>query len=352
MFARRICAQREVFATSTQCGTERRFPKPFASATAEPEETLQTMAFEDEFALDSPTGARVNMRHQPAEGNARAVFLLSHGLAEHSLRYAPLARFLAARGHAVYAFDHRGHGLTTAKDAPLGRFARTNGEAMVLADLAAARSHASARHPGLPVILFGHSMGGMIAARAAQAEPRAYAGLCVWNSHLDPGIAGRIGVLLLKAERFFKGSDVPSRFGPAFTFETWAKSVGDARTPFDWLSRDTAEVEKYIADPLCGFDCSVSLWIDLLGMARAGGLRENLARLPKDLPINLVGGGQDPATDKGKAMTWLAGRMQSLDIKNVHLTIYPDMRHETLNEVGRERAMDMLADWADTILAR
>src|SRR5690606_27299893 len=135
----------------------------------------------------------------------------------------------------------------------------------------------------------------------------------------------RFAIALLKAERFFKGSDVPSRFGPLFTFDAWARAVKDPRTEFDWLSRDEAEIAKYIADPLCGFDCSVSLWIDLLGMALAGGLRENLSRLPKDLPVNLVGGGEDPATDRGRAMTWLATRLERLDIKKVHLTIYPDM---------------------------
>jgi alpha-beta hydrolase superfamily lysophospholipase len=308
------------------------------------------MAFEQALALDSPSGARINLRHQPAEGKRRGLFLLSHGLAEHSLRYAAFARALAARGYAVYGFDHRGHGGTTAPDAPLGRFAQRHGEAKLLADLAAVRAHAAATHPDLPIILFGHSMGGMIAARAAETEPEAYAGLCVWNSHLNPGIAGRAGIALLKAERFFKGSDVPSRFGPAFTFDVWAKSVKNARTDFDWLSRDEAEVAKYRADPLCGFDCSVSLWIDLLGMALAGGLRENLARLPKGLPVNLVGGGQDPATDRGGAMSWLAARLNALDIKNVHLTIYPEMRHETLNEIGREQAMTTLADWADNVV--
>ena len=309
------------------------------------------MAFEDEIAIDSPSGATVIMRHQPAEGSRRGIFLLSHGLAEHALRYAPVARYLATRGHDVYGFDHRGHGMTKAPDAPLGRFAQKNGEAKILTDLAAVRDHARASHSGLPLILCGHSMGGMIAARAAETDPHAYAGLCIWNSHLNPGIAGRAGTALLKAERFFKGSDVPSRFGPAFTFETWAKSVKSAKTDFDWLSRDEAEVARYVADPLCGFECSVSLWIDLLGMARAGGLRANLARLPKDLPINLVGGGQDPATDRGGAMSWLAARLRDLDINNVHLTIYPEMRHETLNEIGREHAMTMLADWADRVVA-
>lgn len=309
------------------------------------------MAFGQEVPLESRSGATISMRRQPAEGKARGILLVSHGLAEHSARYQPLARYFARRGYEVYGFDHRGHGFTTAPDAPLGRFAKRDGEARLLEDLATVRERAKADNPSLPLILFGHSMGGMIAARAAEVEPAAYAGLCVWNSHLNPGLAGQVGLLFLKAERFFKGSDVPSRFGPLFTFETWAKSVKDRRTDFDWLSRDEMEVGDYIADPLCGFDCSVSLWIDLIGMARDAGQPANLARLPKTLPINLVGGGQDPATDKGHAMTWLAERLRGQNITNVHLTIYPDMRHETLNEFGRERAMEKLAEWTDGVVS-
>lgn len=309
------------------------------------------MGYEHGFTLESASGAALMLRYEPAVGRTSGVFILSHGLAEHALRYRPLARFLSARGYAVYGFDHRGHGETKAPDAPLGRFARRNGETSLLADLAAVRARAAADHPGLPILLFGHSMGGIIAARAAEAAPQAFSGLCIWNSDLNPGLAGRLGLLLLKAERAFKGSDVPSRFGPLFTLESWAGSVKDARTPFDWLTRDEAEVDRYVADPLCGFDCSVSLWIDLVGMAIAAGRRESLARLPAALPVNLVGGGQDPATHGGRAMTWLAGRLRRLGIKNVHLTIYPEMRHETLNEFGRDAAMDQLATWADGVVA-
>ncbi|MDB5554974.1 MAG: alpha/beta hydrolase family protein [Rhizobium sp.] len=310
------------------------------------------MTYQHAFTLDSPTGARISARHEQALGDLKAIFLLCHGLAEHSLRYAPLAGFLAARGYHVYGFDHRGHGLTTAPDAERGRFAKRDGETKVLADLRTVRTHAETRHPGLPVILFGHSMGGVIAARAAQVEPQAYRGLCIWNSQLNPGLAGKAGLLLLKVEQFFKGSDVPSFFGQRLVLDPWAKSIPGARTEFDWLSHDSQEVDKYIADPLCGFPCSVSLWIDLLDMSIDAGLDQNLSKLPKTLAINLVGGGEDPATENGRAMEWLAARLKRSGITNVHLTIYPGMRHETLNEHGRADAMKALAAWADGVTAR
>lgn len=301
--------------------------------------------------LESPSGARLSLRHEPCSTRPKAIVLLSHGLAEHCLRYQAFAEFLSQRGYHAFGFDHRGHGLTTASDAELGRFARRDGERHVLTDLAVVRRYAEATYPGLPVILFGHSMGGVIAARAAQEEPNAYAGLCIWNSKLDPGVAGRAGLALLKAERFFKGSDVPSFLGPSLVLEPWARAIPDARTESDWLSRDAAEVDRYIADPFCGFPCSVSLWIDLVAMSLRAGETRHLSRLPKPLPINLVAGGQDSATDNARAIEWLAERLKSLGITNVHLTIYPEMRHETLKEIGRERAMADLADWADGVVA-
>ena len=316
------------------------------------EKPASDMGFHDAFIVESPTGARLSTRHQAARGPERAIFLISHGLAEHSLRYAPLADALAARGYQVYGFDHRGHGLTTAPDAERGRFAKRDGEAMLLADLAAIREFALHRHPSLPVLLLGHSMGGVVAARAAETRPSAHAGLCIWNAKLDPGLAGRAGLLLLKAERMFKGSDVPSYFGQRLVLDRYAASIQGAATEFDWLSRDAGEVEAYRADPLCGFACSVSLWIDLIRMSIDAGEHRNLARLPKDLPVNLVGGGADPVTENGRAMTWLAERLKRHGITNVHLTIYPDMRHETLKEHGRDAAIEALADWADGVVAR
>jgi alpha-beta hydrolase superfamily lysophospholipase len=309
------------------------------------------MAFEDATPLASPTGATLNLRHQPAEGDAKALILICHGLAEHSARYRRFAAFLASRGYYVYAHDHRGHGGTAAPGAELGRFARKDGARLVLEDVIAVREFAARAHPDLPVILFGHSMGGMIAAATAEAFPALFNGLAIWNAHLNPGLAGRAGALLLKAERFFKGSDVPSRYGPKFTFETWAKEIAGARTPVDWLSRDTQEVDAYVDDPHCGFAASVSMWLDVLKLAADSGRKEALSRLPRELPVSVVGGSGDPATDNGKAMIWLARRMRSLGMTKVELTIYDEMRHETLNEIGREDAMKAFAAWADGVVS-
>jgi alpha-beta hydrolase superfamily lysophospholipase len=221
----------------------------------------------------------------------------------------------------------------------------------VIEDVIAIRDHAATAHPGLPVILFGHSMGGLVSLNTAIAAPEKFDAVALWNANFNPGLAGRLAQFILKTERMLKGSDVPSAILPKLTFGTWAKSIPDRRTDFDWLSRDAAEVDKYIADPLCGFDASVSLWLDLFEMTFLASQKAELDRLPKDLPIHLVGGDEDPATDGGKAVVWFAKHLERHGFMRITMKIYGGMRHETLNEVGAEHAISAFADWCDQATA-
>ncbi|APG85124.1 alpha/beta fold family hydrolase [Sinorhizobium americanum CCGM7] len=295
--------------------------------------------------LQSPTGATLVWRHWPASGAPRGLLLVSHGLAEHSARYARFAEAMAQHGFHIYAHDHRGHGASQAPDAQLGLFSRRGGFETVIADLRAVREMAVANHPGLPVVLFGHSMGGLIALNAAETDPELYDALAVWNSNFRPGPAGRGGQLILAIERMLKGSDVPSPLLSKLTFGAWSKAIAARKTDFDWLSRDEDEVAKYIADPLCGFDASVSLWIDVFELAFAGARLDRLARLPATLPVHLVGGRADPSTLNGDVVDWLGRRMKARGMTDVTVTIYEGMRHETLNEIGREIATEDFARW-------
>ncbi len=310
---------------------------------------MESAMFGEIKPVASPTGATLALRNLKASAPEKGIVLVSHGLAEHAARYERLAVFMGGRGFHVYAHDHRGHGQTKAPDAPLGRFAARDGVAKVLSDLVAIRDLAAREHPGLPLILLGHSMGGLIALNAVEAMPALFDGLAVWNSNFNPGIAGRGGQAILAVEKMLKGSDVPSGLLPQLTFGAWGKSITGRKTEFDWLSHDEAEVAKYIADPLCGFDASVSLWIDLFEMAYRGAKPAQLKRLPPSLPIHLVGGGQDPATNRARETRWLSAGMSAAGLKDVKTTIYPELRHETLNEVARDQAMSDFARWCERI---
>lgn len=309
------------------------------------------MPFETQTFLQSPTGAKLNLYSSRAAAPARGVVQINHGVAEHAARYGRFADFLVAHGYHVYAHDHRGHGATTAPGAPVGRFAQSDGVERVLADIGAVHDHIALEHPGLPVVIFGHSMGGLVALNFVLRHSESVAAAAIWNANFSAGLLGRLAQAILAYERFRIGSDVPSRLLPRLTFADWARKIPSRRTDFDWLSRDPAEVDAYVTDPLCGWDASVSMWIDIFELVFAGADDRNFAAVRKDLPFNLVGGEHDPATSGGQAVTALAARLRRMGFSNLVSTIYPETRHESLNEVNRDIVMADFADWLDRTLA-
>ena len=288
--------------------------------------------FASSTLLDSPTGAALRVHRFLPKGEAQAVLLILHGLAEHSGRYDRLGRELAENGIAVYAHDHRGHGSTTALDAPLRRFGGRNGSAKVLRDVQAVRHQAEADLPGKPIIVLGHSMGAHIALNHARTFGEGLAGLALWNASFERGWAERIGVVAFKAEKALKGSDVASALFARATFEAWSRSIQPKRTAYDWLSHNESEVDRYIADPLCGWTPTISMVEDILGWQSAGSDLALLGDLPRRLPIHCLGGDKDPATMKGAAIRSLAARLEEAGSLDVHCHVIPGARHEVMHE--------------------
>lgn len=296
--------------------------------------------------IDSPTGAKLKLHVWNAPSRAKGVVQINHGMAEHASRYARFAEYLNGRGFHVYAHDHRGHGETTAPDAPLGTFAKSDGWQKTLDDVRFINAQITSNHPGLPITCFGHSMGATIAVAYAQSYPSTIDALAAWNGG-ETGIAASALKLLLKIERMIKGSDVPSQLAAKLTFDSFNKGAGIAtpRTPFDWLSRDEIEVDKYVADPLCGFTVSNSLWIDFLeGMAKTT-QAPNVDAVPKDMPIHLLGGERDPCSNLSKATQSLANQLRKAGYSRTTLITLPDTRHESLNEINRDATMQSFATW-------
>lgn len=297
----------------------------------------------DASVLDSPTGAALRLYRTRPAAPPRLVLLILHGLAEHGGRYARLMDELAQAGIASYVHDHRGHGSTTAQDAPLRRFASRGGVAKVVRDAQAVRALAEREHPGVPVAMLGHSMGGLVALNVARTFGKGLAGLLIWNSNFDAGASLAAGRLALRAERALKGSDVASAMFARATFEAWAKSIKGPRTDVDWLSHDASAVDRYIADPLCGWTPTVSMADDILEMIGACSRHANLADLPRELPIHCLGGAEDPATRNGAAVERLATRLVEAGSRRVERLVVPGARHETLNELEPMRGLAMAA---------
>ena len=297
--------------------------------------------------LPSPTGAALCLYSSLPKGKPKAILQINHDMAEHAARYERFAKALNEAGYGVFAHDHRGHGATVAQDAPLGIFAAKNGLEAVLSDIDAVNQHIRQDHPQVPIICFGHSMGSILGLNYALRNSSNIDGVALWNAGVETGALALVYGLILKTQRIFKGSDVPSGIAAKLTFETWNKEFAPNRTPSDWLSRDEAEVDKYVADPLCGFDVSIGLWLDLLGAIYYGADDANLARLPRDMPVHLLAGDKDPCTEKGQSVRNLADRMQRIGLSDVKLTVLSDTRHESLNETNREETTRDFIAWLD-----
>ncbi len=302
------------------------------------------MSFETIHRLPLNGGIELPFR-QSLIAAPKAALHICHGLAEHSARYERFAMALNAAGYNVYAHDHRGHGANIGAYAPRGIFAQKDGYRVAIDDVLALNRHIHASHSGLPVVLFGHSMGGLIALNYTLVHSETIDAAAIWNANFNGGVENSAAMAILKIERMLKGSDVPSSILPKLTFRAWGNAIPNHRTAFDWLSRDASEVEAYINDPLCGFDASVALWIDVFRMMKAGATDRNFANIRRDLPFNLVGGGEDPATDKAKATRKLAHRMQAMGFSKVTCTVYPNTRHESLNDLNREEVTQNFLNW-------
>ena len=301
----------------------------------------------DHSQLESPTGASLRLYSIMAEGEARGVIHINHGLGEHAERYQRFAEALSNNGYHVYAQDHRGHGATTAADAPIGVFSDRDGWAKVITDVHAVNQHIHTQHPDLSVVIFGHSMGSIVTFNYTLKHGSTVDAMACWNAGFPTGALPTVGSIILKIERMFKGSDVPSTITRKLTFDAWNAEFKPNRTEFDWLSRDKAEVDKYVADPLCGFPISIGMWLDVMGGVYFAADDGNLTKFSKEMPVHLIGGGDDPCSERGKGVEEINQRLRKTGMSDVSLNILEDTRHESLNEINRDKTTTDFIDWLD-----
>lgn len=282
---------------------------------------------------------------------AKAVVQVIHGMAEHGARYARLAEALAAAGYTTYAHDHRGHGHSISEASPAGHLADHDGWNLIVGDAHGVNREIARRHPGLPIIVLGHSMGSFVLQQLLFEHPGDVVAAALSGSNGKPPAKASAGKLVARLERARVGRRRPSPLLTRLSFGDYNKAFAPARTDFDWLSRDPAEVDAYIADPLCGFEVSTQTWVDLLGALGRIADPRNVARVPKDLPLYLFAGDSDPVGEHGKGMKRLHDAYRRAGIADVRLRLYAGGRHEMLNETNRAEVMADLIAWCDEVAA-
>lgn len=280
----------------------------------------------------------------PDSGQPRGLVQVLHGLAEHSARYEGLAAALCAVGFAVVAHDHRGHGETCTRADDLGFFAEHDGWRAVTADSARVRAWARARFSG-PWVLFAHSMGTVVGLHDLATTGDLPAGAVLSGATGKVGLLLRIGQGMIQLEMRRVGPRGRSKLLNATAFGTYNRAFRPNRTDFDWLSRDEAEVDKYCADPKCGFVATASLWRDLVGAQAELQTPRFLARLPR-VPYWLIGGDRDPVGGNGRQVAAMVGMMHAAGLQ-ADLQLWPGGRHEMLHEINRAEVLREVVRWIE-----
>jgi alpha-beta hydrolase superfamily lysophospholipase len=301
-----------------------------------------------DFGHVASDGKEIRVHRWLPDGAPKALLLVAHGMAEHATRYGRLAEKLASAGWAVYAPDHRGHG-DTAGPGELGWFAERDGFRRVVDDLHEIAEAAKAEYEGLPLFLLGHSMGSILS--------EAYMGLyggnlagCALSGVVEPPAGGLLPVarFLAAVGCLFKGQRSQAPLLDTMSFGAYNKGLEPVRTKFDWLSRDGAEVDKYVADPFCGFVCTDGFFRDLLsGFRLVYGEGGALSSLPAALPIIVMAGESDPCGGARGFPEALVGKLKAAGVVDVQKKTYPGARHEILNETNRDEVSRDLLAWLE-----
>lgn len=270
---------------------------------------------------------------------------LIHGMSEHLGRYRRFAEALVAAGWAVYGHDFPGHGPEAEARDIMGDIG-PEGWSGLVDHVGRLVEQMRAAHPGLPVGLFGHSMGslvlqGYMTDRAARgADFVALSG----TSGPPPALA-TLGRLVVRLERLRAGPGGKSLLIDGLSFGAYNRAFRPNRTDFDWLSRDPAEVDAYVSDPLCGAQASIRTWQEILDALPRLTKPAALARVPKHLPIYVLSGDADMVGDRGVGVNALVDRYRAAGLTEVEVHIYPEARHELLNESNRDEVTSDFLEW-------
>ena len=301
---------------------------------------------EPEFYFDSQGAGKIRCRCWLPQGAPRAVVQLVHGIAEHVDRYDGFARFLTEHGFAVVAEDHMGHGKSINGEGIQGYF--HGGWFAAVADTYHLLELTRGAYPDIPYILFGHSMGSFMARTILCKYPGSgITAAIICGTGAQP--SGALPLLIKAADLIGKrsGETVPSKALEAMAFGSYNKRVEHKRTVCDWLTRDDAVVDAYIADHLCGFTPSAGLFRDMLSGILYIQKPESLNAMKKDLPVFFIAGGDDPVGSYGKGVRKAAEAFRQAGMQDVTVKLYPLCRHEILNEINKEEVFQDVLTWIE-----
>lgn len=304
------------------------------------------------FSYSGADGLPIHVYRWMGEKKPKAIIQIAHGMAEHGARYERFARAVNEFGYIVYANDHRGHGHTIAEgDAP-GHMG-DGGWDKAVEDLYLLNRNIAVEHPGLPILMLGHSMGSFMVQQYLAQHGETIVGAAL---SATTGPPHRLGILVAQIVRLIAryqklrcGSEGHSTLFNG-VFGGFNKKFWPNRTKFDWLSRDEAEVDKYVDDPLCGFDCSVATWLGLLDALPKVASGSALKKMNRQMPIFVISGTEEPVGENTTGAKRLLAIYHRHGFTRVTHKFYIGGRHEMLNETNRDEVTTDFIAWANSVI--
>ncbi|MDV4152320.1 alpha/beta fold hydrolase [Clostridium sp. AL.422] len=302
----------------------------------------------DKYIFTNSEGSNISYLKWGSNKKPKGIIQLVHGMSEYIQRYDYFAQKLVADGYLVYGHNHCGHGDSSESIDKLGDIEGENKFYTMLEDIKVLNSIIKKENEGMPIILFGHSMGSFLSQRYIQEYGETIDGLILSGSNGKPKLFTKAGVLVCKFEMMLKGKGNRSKLMDKLSFGGFNSSVKSPNTDFDWLCSDDKEVNKYIEDDFCGFIYTTEFYLDLINGLWDIYKQENLDKIKKfNIPIFIFSGDRDPVGYMGKGIIDLYNTYNRIGVKEVNYKLYKGYRHEMLNEFNKDEVISDIISWVN-----
>ena len=301
----------------------------------------------DRFVSSDGKTAVFYYTYVPQNMEPKAILQISHGMCEFIERYEDFAAFLCDNGFIVCGNDHLGHGNSIASEEDLGYFGEENGYEYLVTDLYKTMTIVRKSYPNLPYFMLGHSMGSFVARMFLTQYGKELTGAVICGTSGGNPFAGT-GIRMAKSTARKKGSHFRSKKLDSMAFQGYNKRIDKPQSRFDWLTTDPQIVSDYEQNPKNNFIFTAAGFKDLFTLVKLVSAKEWADKVPKNLPLFLIAGEEDPVGEYGKGVRKVCRRLIEADVQDIALHLYPGGRHEIINESNRKDVYIDIARWMDS----
>lgn len=283
------------------------------------------------------------------EGEIKGILQICHGMVEYIERYDEFAKTCASCGYYVVGHDHLGHGQSIQNSDDYGYFQETKGNQYVIGDIHKLREMTMKKYPGVPYYMLGHSMGSFLLRQYLTMYGAGLAGAIIMGTGHQSRFLLEAGQFVCRMIAGVKGWRYRSTLVNNMAFGSYNKKFEPSDTKKDWITSDEEHLKKYVADPLCSFIFTVGAYYQMFEGMKVLDMKESMEKIPKELPVFFVAGEDDPVGNFGKNVRKVYEKYKSAGLKKVDFKLYPNDRHEILNETDRKQVYEDILNWMDGI---